>query len=269
MAKTPYDKYIARLQKQKLGEAQNADFARGVQALTSTNQYISDMSSGMRLGNVSQSARAAQRQQDIKGVSDQLANLTATKMTQSQERSDRLDSAIGDLETKREAYLDEQRKAEKQKERGLLQAAGQIAGAGIGALLAVPTGGVSMALGATLGSALGGTAGSLINAGLPQDYAAAVQGVGDAFSAYSNYANETKTKDAMKAVSMNMEKIAQLPSAKMMTAFNTINMMISNGASPDEITRAIDSFAGNQLEPNTPQQETDLSTYYNPNLGGM
>ena len=129
------------------------------------------------------------------------------------------------------------------------QTIGQVAGAGIGALLTIPTGGaINPMTGAAIGSALGSTAGSLINAGLPQDYAAAAQGVGDAFSAYSSYANETKTKDAMKAVSSNMSKIANLPYAQMSTAFNTLNMMISQGANADEITKAIDGFAGNQLE---------------------
>lgn len=257
MASTPYDKYISRLQKQKLGEAQNANFARGVQALTSTNQYVSDMSSGMRLGNVSASARAASLQQALKGTGDQLSNLTLGKMEQAQQRSDKLNTAIGELETQREQYLKQQDQAEKQKKRGLLQAAGQIAGAGIGALLAAPTGGMSMALGAALGSALGGTAGSLINAGLPQDYAAAAQGVGDAFSAYSSYANETKTKDAMKAVSGQMSKIANLPYSKMSMAFNTINMMISQGANAEEITKAIDGFAGNQLDVSEVRQQVE------------
>ena len=267
---TPYEKYLSRLQKQKLGNAQDASFARGLQAMTTTNKYASDAMSGMRLGNVSASARAASLQQALQRTGGQIGDLTSTKMESEQGRVDRLDQAIGQIETEREKYLQQQEQVKKQKERQLYQTIGQVGGAVIGAALAIPTGGMSLAMGASLGSALGSVGGSLINAGLPQDYAGAVQGTADAFSAYSNYANELKTKDTLKAVSQGMGGLAQLPATTQANAFNTINMMISSGASSTEINNFISGLTNNQQPVNLPMEgEVDLSTYNNPYMGGM
>ena len=267
---TPYDKYLSRLQKQKLSNAQDASFARGVSAMTTTNKYASDAMSGMRLGNVSASARAASLQQALQRTNEGLADLTSTKMQSDQQRNERLNLAIGEIETKREEYLRQQKQAEKQKERGLMQTIGQVGGAVAGALLAIPTGGMSMLSGSAIGSGLGSIAGSLINAGLPQDYAGAVQGVSDAFSAYSNYANEMKTKSTLNAVSQNMGILAQLPASTQANAFNTINMMISSGANSEEITKFMNSLAPTQQPTSLPMEgEIDLSTYNNPYMGGM
>lgn len=73
-------------------------------------------------------------------------------------REQAIDLKIADVEMQNEQYKDQQRKEKAAKRSGLLRSIISGVGMGAGALLAAPTGGMSMLLGSALGGAIGQTA---------------------------------------------------------------------------------------------------------------
>jgi hypothetical protein len=70
---------------------------------------------------------------------------------------------LQDYEAEKRAYDEYIRNYGRRKKSGLMGGVGALAGAGLGALLAVPTGGMSIGAGAMLGSTLGGAGGSMFD----------------------------------------------------------------------------------------------------------
>jgi hypothetical protein len=70
---------------------------------------------------------------------------------------------LQDYDTQRRAYEDYLRNNGVRKQKGLGSGLGSFAGMGLGALLAAPTGGMSILAGATLGGAMGGVGGGLFD----------------------------------------------------------------------------------------------------------
>jgi len=81
--------------------------------------------------------------------------------------------------------------ARKSKKKGIGGALGSLGGMGLGALLAAPTGGMSLAAGAALGGAAGGSAGSLFD----QNYGQAANYMFQGINAYNQYGTPTKSAD--------------------------------------------------------------------------
>ncbi len=267
---TPFDKYIERLRTQKLGKSASSEFSKGISQLTSTTQYMSNKMSGMRLGNQSASARAAQQQQMQQTLGGQMSQLAGEKMELAAQQEERLDDKLGDLEMQREQYIKQKKAEAKAKKRKLYQTAVQVIGGVAGAALAPFTGGLSMAAGAAIGSGLGQAAGSLIDAGAPQDYDGAVQGASDAFAGYSNFANEKNIKESMQVISNSMGEISKLSSSQMANVIPMLNMMIMNGASASEITNALSGVIGGVKSDivSTVQAQQKMEETLNYGIGG-
>lgn len=226
---TPYDKYLNRLRQTKLNSGLSEEYGRQAESMTTMGRYLADKLSGQRMGNASASARAAQQQQALQQVGSTVSGMAGKKMETQANINVQLANQIGQLEMQREQYIKQEKEKKKAKKRGLLKTIGQVGGAVIGGLLALPTGGMSVLAGAGLGSALGGSAGSVIDASAPADYAGVVQGVGDAIRSYGLYSTETKMKDMTSTLANNMGKIASLPSDKIMALTPQIDLMIKTG----------------------------------------
>lgn len=167
---TPFDKYLERLRQKKSSATTFNAYSRGASALTGTGNYIANKMSGLRLGNTSASARYAMQQQAQQQIGSQVGDLYGQAMQTETNRIDQLDTQIGGLQVQQEQYKKQQKAEKDAKKRGLLQTAGQVGGAALGALLAVPTGGLSVLAGASIGSGLGGAVGSVAGKA-PKDYA--------------------------------------------------------------------------------------------------
>jgi len=226
---TPYDKYLNRLRSQKLGQSMTDEYGKQAQSMTTLGRYIADKMSGQRMGNTSASARAAQQQQALSSVGSTVSGIAENKMQTQAQTNLQLANQIGQLEMQRDQYIQQKEAEKKAKKRGLLQTIGQVGGAIVGGLLAIPTGGMSLLAGAGLGSALGGAVGSVVNAGAPADYAGVVQGVGDAVRSYGLYTSTQNMKNMTTALADNMGKIANLPSDKILALTPQIDLMIKSG----------------------------------------
>lgn len=269
MAKTPYDKYLKRLQTSKT-QTGLGEYARGIQSLTTTTKALSDKMSGMRMGNVSASARAATLQQALATTQGTQAQMTAQYMQNEEQRAAQINQEIGKVETQREGYLEAKRKEENAKKRSMIGTVAQVGGAilgGIaGGLIAGPAG---ILAGASMGSSLGGAVGGVADAGVPADYNAVVQGVGDTIMSYASYANTAKTQQTMKAVSNNIGKLSNLTPAQLNIASSTLPNMIASGADESAILDFINNLTNQQQQQMPIDNNIDLSTYYNPVQGGI
>jgi len=268
---TPYDKYLNRLRQTKLNSGLSEEYGRQAESMTTMGRYLADKLSGQRMGNASASARAAQQQQALQQVGSTVSGMAGKKMETQANINVQLANQIGQLEMQREQYIKQEEEKKKAKKRGLLQTVGQVGGAVIGGLLALPTGGMSVLAGAGLGSALGGSAGSVIDASAPADYAGVVQGVGDAIRSYGMYSTETKMKDMTSTLANNMGKIASLPSDKIMALTPQIDLMIKTGNMEglNSLLNGIDVNAinteysrGVQLSPLSAEKYSGISDIY-------
>ena len=81
----------------------------------------------------------------------------------------------------------QQKAANDAKQAGLMSMLGTFGGAGLGALLAIPTGGLSVGMGAMLGAQVGGGAGQLVGGYQSGNYGLMSQGLATGMGAYGTY----------------------------------------------------------------------------------
>lgn len=172
-------------------------------------------------------------------------------------REEALDLKIADVEMQNEQYKDQQRKEKAAKRSGILRTVLSGIGMGAGALLAAPTGGMSMLLGASLGGAIGQTASGFMginkdgNLSLDPDewdIGAIEQGLTSTVQSLATNANQAEMKGKMGIMTNNAGQLSQY--------------MMSN---PDQATAL--QFQLENLMLNGSQD--DLSNWFNTILGGM
>lgn len=253
-----YDKYLKRLRQQKTDTSTMEMYGKGASALASTGNYLANKMSGLRLGNASASARAATQQQMQEQIGQQQLDLYSNAITTQANQNQQLDKQIMGLQMAQDQY-DEQKKAEKQaKKRQLMSTLGQIGGAAAGALLALPTGGMSVMAGAQIGAGLGQAAGSLspTRGNVPLDLAGAVQGASDAMIGYAGYANQKSMQNKMKLVGSAMPEIAKLSTTQLQTFIPMLRMTLTDGTEAE-----IDALLKSFMQQNILKQEIPNDTF--------
>ncbi len=172
-------------------------------------------------------------------------------------REQALDLKIADVEMQNEQYKDQQRKEKAAKRSGILRTVLSGVGMAAGALLAAPTGGVSMLLGSALGGAIGQTASGFMginkdgNLSLDPDewdIGAIEQGLTSTIQSLATNANQAEMKGKMGIMTDKAGQLSQYimsnPNQAPALQFQLENIML-NGS------------------------QDDLSNWFNTILGGM
>ena len=167
--------------------------------------------------NAPEAAVAQQAIQAQKGVIAQQAGMLGQAQARDIERKDAMSNKMDELKLASAQFKEQQDEKEKAKKAEWWKTGLQLGGAAIGAALAIPTGGASMLMGASMGAGIGQAAGGL-TAGMAvgdSDYldtGSIMQGLGDAASAYSMKKTTESSKKALTKSYNTMDKINNLPS---------------------------------------------------------
>lgn len=160
-------------------------------------------------------------------------------------REEAIDLKIADVEMQNEQYKEQKRKEKAANRSGILRTVLSGIGMGAGALLAAPTGGMSMLLGSALGGAIGQTASGFMginkdgNLSLDPDewdIGAIEQGLTSTVQSLAANANQTETKGKMGLITDNATKLNQYimdnPDQAPSLQFQLENLII-NGSQDD------------------------------------
>lgn len=137
-----------------------------------------------------------------KGWAEQLGGVYSKARTAEEQRREQIVAKEEEVEFKRDIALEQEAEEEKRRKkaakRSIWKTLGTVVGGIAGAVLALPTGGMSLALGAGLGAQLGGGVGSIVGAGEAsgwamknmeiEDIGALETGVGQIFSGIGSLA---------------------------------------------------------------------------------
>jgi len=235
MAIDYYGKAIERLQKRREKSPYLPSAKAQVSQLGSQFKDIQrDLDVSLRAEGSAQ-ARAEASQQMGEQYEQAVGGIYSQMNAQDRARVDAINEKIDELEFRKDIAEEEKAEEEKrlkdEKKKMLWQIGGQVGGAILGGILAIPTGGMSLMAGAAIGSSLGGAVGSFAGAGVGDDYdlALASQGVEQAIGGFSQWSTMKTTNDLSAGMDTFHKGIKDLPSNQQMQLLNIYMGKINAG----------------------------------------
>lgn len=223
----PYEKYKKRLFTRMQDNPELQLMNQSISKLSRPFQEINNqLQASLQQGNASAGAKVQatlRGQQQLQGVQQQLYEPLLNNMTM---RNTQIQEKYADLSMQEEQWEDQQKAEKAQKNTKILRAGLTIAAMAVGALLAAPTGGVSLVAGASIGASLGTLGGGFMGINKkgnlsvdPDDWdaEAIVQGASGVLSTYASHLNEQSVAQMSNdfATKMNDPKIMETLATKM------------------------------------------------------
>ena len=241
-----FQKYLERKKKERALSPHQQQIGRVGSMLSQPYQDMSkQIEYGLERGGAPLATKfdtALQQQQQLAGM---LGQQYEGAVTRDIERKDILTRDISELEFKSDIFEEQKKKEDEAKEQKWWQVGAQAAGAGLGALLAAPTGGLSVLAGAQLGSAVGGgVAGAFTDS--PEML---LQATGDVLSVIGTESG-LKTVEAKTAAISNeilkLESIRKSNPSLFNAKFNALNEILTRGGGLEEYYRLIRDMESSQ-----------------------
>jgi len=262
---TQYDTYLSSLRRAKQNRPEMDMYKRNMQTLAAPfNVLNNQMASLTKRGGASTAKQIASLKEGRDTWNDAQNQAYTQALGAESGRQERLDMAIAETELKKADYekheadkKDAEKKAKSGKLTGALRTGLQLAGMGVGALLAPATGGASAVVtSALLGGAIGQTASGFVGVDSggqltvkPEDWDMELigQGVSSVATQVAYNANQAATKDKLQLFSNTAPAIQKAistmtPSQAEMFRFQLQNVLI-NG-SIDELEQLLIGMGG-------------------------
>lgn len=253
-----FENYLNRLRNIKANRPEMRVYEKSISKLAQPYNILNrKMASLTQRGGASTASQVAALNEGRNQWNELQRDSYGTAVESAGKREEALDLKIADVEMQNEQYKDQQRKEKAAKRSGILRTVLSAVGMGAGALLAAPTGGMSMLLGSALGGAIGQTASGFMginkdgNLSLDPDewdIGAIEQGLTSTVQSLATNANQAEMKGKMGMLSDNAGAYSKYidanPGQAAALQFQLENIML-NGS------------------------QEDLSNWFNTILGGM
>jgi hypothetical protein len=218
---TAYEKYLQRLQSQKMDRPELDIMSRNIRSLSEPFSSMNrQLSRAMTVDNASIGSKIMANFQGQQQIQSMASDFGAQAQQAAQQRNEKLDDKIFQAEQ----AVEQEKKAKAAKNTQMLRAGLSAVGMIAGGLLAIPTGGLSIVAGAAIGGGIGGALGGF--AGIDKgghlsvdpeewDMNATVEGLQQAGSVYASETTSNKikqdAKDLVKNAGAMSQKIQQMP----------------------------------------------------------
>ena len=180
-----YDNYLTRLRKRRQEKPYTYYAQSQIRSLAPAfTELRNEYANRLRRQDLPETLAQDYALKSTRGVAEQYRQIYSEAETKEMERKRQINQQIDEVEFKKEQYEEQKKEEEERKKNSFWKGALQILGTGAGALLAAPTGGMSVLAGAQLGAAAGSVGSAFI--GDEVDMPELVSGLGGVISGLSS-----------------------------------------------------------------------------------